>query len=79
MNGFLVSGSCAIDDIPLGLFRTRKEAKEFARHINEEKVVAQATKFGLHTSIVFGVDVVEFRGGLPIGRSMVVDFEESGA
>ena len=76
VNGFMVFGCCAMGDIPLGLFETRQTAEEFGRAKTEDDVLAAARRMGRDTSIVYGVDVMEFRDGWPVEQNSVKLFEE---
>jgi hypothetical protein len=67
MNGFLVTGSCTSDDVPLYFIDDQKEADAFAMVTNEEdilKVLGDILK--RDNGNVLGVDVTEFRNGKPV-------------
>jgi hypothetical protein len=78
MDGFLIIARCGIDDIPLRLEPTLSLALAKARTVMREQVLAIAREqFFLDTSILYGVDVVEFKDGAVVGSLSVIDLAET--
>jgi hypothetical protein len=76
---YLVLARCAIDDIPLRLFTALEEASHYARTVGIEEVERVAMGFlrpRVRISPVIGIDVMDFRGGVPIDHWIVRTFED---
>jgi hypothetical protein len=79
MDGFLIVGRGRMDDVPLRLCATREEAEEFARTVNFEDVRLEPLDvFDVKVSCLLAVDVVEFRGGAPMGSTQILDEDDLG-
>lgn len=62
MNGWLVLLSCTIDDFPLRMFDTQREAKKFAKELDPETV---DIPFDLDPSSPVCTKLMKFVNGLP--------------
>lgn len=75
MNGYLVLARCAIDDIPMRLFDSHPLAVAFAAKATRKDVCKVARDcYGLDTSVVYGIDIVAFKKGIPDGGKHVKSF-----
>lgn len=75
MNGWLVLGRCNLDDVPVGLYATEAEAFARAEAITADEVCEIAGQvLRTDTSVVIGVDVLEFREGVPQEVRQVADW-----
>lgn len=62
MNGWLVVLSCTMDDFPLRMFNTQREAKNFTKELDPETV---DIPFELDPSSPFCIKLMKFVNGLP--------------
>lgn len=76
MNGFLVLLSHTMDDLPIGLFRTVKEAIEFADAASFDPTPEQREVFNTDCSTPCCINVVQFVDGKPVGSAYMRLFEE---
>jgi hypothetical protein len=71
MDGFLLVVRCCCDDIPVGLFSTLVEAEQAAGSMTRSVLASTAKAAGFPDDAVpldcSPVQVVEFRGGEPVG------------
>jgi hypothetical protein len=78
MNGFLVLGRCALDDVPLRLCRSKAEALTLAGRVTEDDVVeAAAHVIEVDVATFINVAVVEFRDGVPRPMEIIKSFGEA--
>lgn len=76
MNGFLVFGSCGMDDILLAAFGSRSSAVRFAKKVKSHDIIRVAFDvYKRDVSVVLGVDVVRFRDGRPAAWERVADLD----
>lgn len=67
VNGFLVVGRCEMDDIPMQLCDTEKEARDFLSCVTPEAIISAALNvYGVDASNIITIDIVEFQDGKPL-------------
>ena len=79
MNGFLLFGRCAMDDVPLGLFETREEAAMAASVMTPDDVCEAAMRvleLDVDLEYVLSLMVVPFHDGVPGLGEHVVEFDD---
>lgn len=83
MDGYLLLARCHEDDIPLRLFRSEEEAREFVQPLlGQPWLVAALVRplasavFALPPTSVLGIDVVRIRDGIPEWVETAVPFTE---
>lgn len=83
---YLVSVYCLSDNVPAGLFDSEEDAVEFAHRVAREPVnyverfrrLTEVDPVFYKDSSLLSVDVTEFRGNVPVRRSVVVDLYHDG-
>lgn len=77
MNGYLVTGSCALDDVPLALLGDERDAERFAHGVSQRQVCDVAYEvLERDVSVVYGVDVTVFVDGRPVASRRLVEWPE---
>jgi len=76
MNGFLVELCHAMDDLPIRLCKTLKEAQRVAKATKPMPTDAIRRVFGVNCSTPFSVDIVQFVDGKPVACHSCKDFSD---
>jgi hypothetical protein len=83
LDGYLIVARCYKDDIPLGMFATLEEARQFVQGLTHKTVdeIGQRLEWdnllgARATFTLLNITVVRFAGGVPLEPGMVLKGED---